>query len=143
MMIREMKVVYKTKKPTKELTLINSPKTVWKFTLSVLGGATQESFLVISLNNRNQVHGFYIAAIGTANEALIHPRAVFKSAILVNATGVILVHNHPSGCLEVSSADRLTTARLVDAGKLLGITILDHVIVTDGGFLSMKEDGYF
>ena len=82
-----------------------------------------------------------IISIGTLNASLIHPRETFRTAILKNCASVIVVHNHPSGSLEPSNEDLAVTKRLKDAGKLLGIEVLDHVIVTADSHKSFKEQG--
>ncbi|HOI43214.1 MAG TPA: JAB domain-containing protein, partial [Elusimicrobiales bacterium] len=82
-----------------------------------------------------------IVSIGTLNYNLVHPREVFEPAVKNLAAGVIVAHNHPSGCLEPSDEDISLTKRLAEAGRLLGIELLDHVIVAKGGWLSFKEKG--
>ena len=79
--------------------------------------------------------------MGTVNEAIIHPREVFRYAILKNVSSIIIAHNHPSGECQPSKEDIAVTERLVESGKLLGIAVLDHVIVGDR-YLSMKGEGY-
>ena len=84
-------------------------------------------------------------SIGSLNASMVHPREVFKATILANAAGVLLVHNHPSGSLEPSAEDRSLTRRLQDAGRLLGIDLLDHVLIAPGpdgpAWRSLKELG--
>ncbi len=104
-----------------------------------LAGADREHCIVVLLDVRHHVIGINTVSIGTVSASLIHPREVFKPAILANASAVILVHNHPSGSLEPSTEDLAVTKRLVDAGKLLGIHVLDHVIVTADSHTSLKE----
>jgi DNA repair protein RadC len=87
------------------------------------------------------VIGFNLVAIGTLTSALVHPREVFKAAILANAAAIILVHNHPSGDPEPSAEDRALTSRLKEAGEILGIRILDHVVIGDGRFRSLASEG--
>ena len=83
---------------------------------------------------------FSIISIGIANQTLIHPREVYQRAILVGATATVVAHNHPSGSLEPSNEDISVTNRLKDAGTLLGIQLLDHVIVSEFAFKSLRED---
>ena len=90
------------------------------------------------LNARNQVIAHHVISIGTTNANLVHPREVFKPAIIKNACGVIVAHNHPSGSVDPSDADLDVTSRLINAGRLLGIKLLDHIIITpDGKVLSI------
>jgi DNA repair protein RadC len=93
----------------------------------------REQFVALYLNARNRVIAHHIVSVGTANTCLVHPREVFKPAILKNACGLIIAHNHPSGGSEPSEADLELTKRLKDAGTLLGIELLDHVIITPQG----------
>jgi len=94
------------------------------------------------LDGKNQVLGFNVVSIGSLTAALVHAREVFKPAILGNAAAIILVHNHPSGDPEPSAEDQALTARLKQAGELLGIRVLDHVVIGDDGrHVSMAETG--
>jgi DNA repair protein RadC len=96
---------------------------------------------VFYLDTRNQEIKRDIVSIGTLNYNLVHPREVFEPAVKNLAASVIVAHNHPSGCLEPSDEDLSLTKRLAQAGKLLGIELLDHVIVTREGFMSFKQKG--
>ena len=86
------------------------------------------------------VVAYSIITIGIANQTLIHPREVFQRAILIGATALVVAHNHPSGSVEPSQEDISVTNRLKEAGTLLGIQLLDHVIVSDFKFKSLRED---
>jgi len=99
----------------------------------------KENFIVITLNTKNQIINSYIVSIGTLNASLIHPRETFRNAIMDNANSIILAHNHPSGHLKPSEDDTKITKVLVNAGDILGIKILDHIIFSDKDFLSLKE----
>ena len=103
--------------------------------------ARKENFRVFFLDTQNRITGKETVSIGTLNASIIHPRECFRTAILKNCCSVIFVHNHPSGSLEPSTEDLAVTKRLVDAGKLLGIHVLDHVIVTADSHTSLKERG--
>lgn len=83
-----------------------------------------------------------IISIGTITEAIVHPREVFRDAIREGGSGIIVTHNHPSGILTPSRQDIETTRRLVEAGKIVGIPVVDHIILTNSSFYSMKENGY-
>ena len=89
----------------------------------------RELFCILNLRTNGQVINMNIVSTGTLNAALVHPREVFKSAILSTASGIILIHNHPSGDCQPSKADIAVTKRLIDAGEVLGISILDHIVI--------------
>ena len=89
----------------------------------------RELFCILNLRTNGQVINMNIVSTGTLNAALVHPREVFKSAILSNASGIILIHNHPSGDCQPRKADIAVTKRLIDAGEVLGISILDHIVI--------------
>jgi DNA repair protein RadC len=99
----------------------------------------REKFGVLVLNTRNAPVAFHMVSVGNLDSSIVHPREVFKFAILASAASVILVHNHPSGQLDPSSEDINLTHRLVEAGELMGIPVLDHIIITDDAYLSMKS----
>ncbi len=101
--------------------------------------AKKEYFCVFFLDTQNRILGRETVSIGTLNTSLIHPRECFRTAIVKTAASVIFVHNHPSGGLEPSAEDLTVTKRLVEAGKLIGIEVLDHVIVTADSHKSFKE----
>jgi len=101
----------------------------------------QEYFVCITLNGAGEVIETRVVTVGLLDSAQIHPREVFADALVDRAAGVILVHNHPSGNLEPSPEDIAITRRLVQAGEILGIPVLDHVIVGPSGYLSLKERG--
>ena len=100
-----------------------------------------EHFIVMLLNTKNRVTAVSPVSTGSLNASIVHPRELFQRAILGNAASLILAHNHPSGDPTPSPEDVELTKRLVDAGKLLDITVLDHIIIGDGCFVSLKERG--
>ena len=100
----------------------------------------REHFLVLHLDGKNRLLGIEETSVGTATAALVHPREVFLGAILANAASVILAHNHPSGDPTPSAEDAALTARLRQAGELLGVRVLDHVVLGAGRFVSMAEE---
>ena len=104
--------------------------------------ARQEHFVVFCLNTRGCAVKRVIVSIGTLNTTLVHPREVFYPAIVHNAAGVVLAHNHPSGETEPSDEDIAMTERLVQAGKLLGIDVLDHIIVAEKCYTSLRDRGF-
>ena len=101
----------------------------------------REHFITITLDGRSKIIGKRVIHIGTLNQSLVHPREVFRPAILDNAAGIIIAHNHPSGTLEASRADAQITQRLKEVAKLVGIELLDHVIISKEGFYSFSDEG--
>ena len=101
----------------------------------------QEYFICLSLNGANEVIGNRVVTVGLLNSSQVHPREVFAEVIVDRAASVILAHNHPSGVLKPSPEDITINQQLIDAGEILGITVLDHIIITKKGYLSFKEAG--
>ncbi len=101
----------------------------------------REHFISITLDGASRVIATHIISIGTLNQSLVHPREVFYSAIKDKAAAIIIAHNHPSGQLFPSRADKQVTTRLKDAGKLIGINIVDHIILTPDGYYSFQDEG--
>lgn len=99
----------------------------------------REHFVVLYLNARNQLIHKEIVSVGTLNANIVHPREVFQPAVMHSAASIILVHNHPSGDTSPSNDDVQLTKRMVKAGEMMGIEVLDHVIVSERSFLSLKE----
>jgi DNA repair protein RadC len=99
-------------------------------------------FKVINLNTKNEVIVIEAVSVGSLNSSIVHPREVFKQPIKRSAASLILVHNHPSGDTTPSREDMEITKRLYEAGSLLGIEIIDHLIIGQNNYLSMKEKGY-
>lgn len=102
----------------------------------------REIFLVLCLNTKNEVVAIHRASVGSINSAIVHPREVFKAAILNNAASIIVSHNHPSQNPSPSPEDLEVTNRLVSAGEILGIEVLDHIIVGGMKHVSLKDKGY-
>jgi len=119
---------------------IETAKDVYSL-LKNLADKKREHFVVLSLGSRNQLIDIGEVSVGTLNASLIHPREVFKTAIQNLAAVVILVHNHPSGDREPSADDLGITKRITEAGKILGIEVVDHIIIVKDDFLSFKEKG--
>ncbi len=111
------------------LRLMNSPEAVYDAFATELRYASQENFLVLSLNTRNELIFTSRTAVGTLTRVILHPRDVFREAIRHSASRIILVHNHPSGNPQPSIEDRALTERIVKAGNLLLIPVADHVII--------------
>ena len=97
--------------------------------------------IVCCLDMKNQPTSISVVSIGSLNSAIVHPREVYKTAILSNAASIIIAHNHPSGIVDPSHEDITLTNRLDEAGKIIGIKLLDHLIIGYGNFYSFKEEG--
>src|SRR5215510_5498028 len=107
-----------------------------------LADVDREYFVTILLNQKNRILGVNTVSIGSLTASIVHPREVYKSAILSNAASIICGHNHPSTDCQPSKEDRAITTRLVEAGRLLGISVLDHVIIGgDGRYFSFADEG--
>jgi DNA repair protein RadC len=120
--------------------LMNSPCDVADYLQRKIGREKKEHFVILYLNTRNDLIVNNVS-IGTLNASLVHPREVFKGAVHCHAAQVVIAHNHPSGNTEPSEDDLTLTRRLVEAGKILGIEVVDHVIVTNKAYFSFKEKG--
>ena len=101
----------------------------------------REEFLILPVDSKNKPLGFHVVSVGSLSASLVHPREVFKVAILANAAAVIAVHNHPSGDPRPSAEDRALTRKLKAAGEILGIALLDHVIIGAESFHSFADSG--
>ncbi|HHT43382.1 MAG TPA: DNA repair protein RadC [Firmicutes bacterium] len=121
--------------------VVNSPSDAAQLVLRELSMADKEHFMIIMLNTKNRVIAKKVISIGHLQASLVHPREMFKEAIRRSSAAVILVHNHPSGDLTPSRDDITTTERLREAGSLLGIDVLDHIIVGDNRYFSFREQG--
>jgi DNA repair protein RadC len=120
---------------------IRGPEDVQRHFRSRLGQMRCESFFALLLDGRHRLIAEYEVSRGTLTASLVHPREVFREAIRSAAAALVLVHNHPSGDPKPSGEDRAVTKRLQDVGCLVGIEVLDHVIVAEGGFHSFREVG--
>ncbi len=120
--------------------LIRTPKDVADEVANIRRNK-KENFIVLYLNARNQVIDKETISIGTLNANIVHPREVFKPALANSAANIVLVHNHPSGDPSPSQDDLQLTNRIVKAGELMGIEVLDHVIVTEKDYCSLKDKG--
>ena len=134
-MVKESSFLYQTRQ-------ILSPSDAYEMIKDQLQDLDREQFIIACLNTKNEPTNISVIAMGTLNKAIVHPREVFKTAILSNAASIMAFHNHPSGNAEPSQQDLQLTTRLYEAGELLGIKLLDHLIIGDGSFTSLKEKGY-
>ena len=144
MPVREMYVCYHTHpnrlSPEEPRTLLTSPPITAQFLHSLLDQETVEVFVLLCLDTRHRLIGYHELSRGTLDAALVHPREVYKVAILANAASIILAHNHPSGDPSPSPDDRQITDVVVNAGRLLQIAVLDHIIIGDRNrYLSFRE----
>ena len=133
-------MVKEGKLPTYE-SRIRSSANAYAVLREYLADTDREVFCVLCLDRKNGVIGLNTVSIGSLTASVVHPREVFKPAILINSSSVLLSHNHPSGCPLPSQEDRALTVRLVQAGKLLGIDVLDHIIVGEGKYFSFADEG--
>ncbi|MFH0828787.1 MAG: DNA repair protein RadC [Candidatus Kerfeldbacteria bacterium] len=122
----------------RRLPEIRGPDDVVRLVGPKLRKESREHFLVLLLNARHEVMGQETVSIGSLNASIVHPREVFRPAVTQAAAALVLVHNHPSGDPEPSDEDLSITKRLVGAGELLGISVLDHVIVAGRGVVSLR-----
>ena len=120
-------------------TQMLSPEIVWHI-CSDIASSKKEQFVVFYLDAQYRQIGREVISVGSLTESLVHPREVFEPAVRLACAAIILVHNHPSGSLTPSREDVALTDRLVEAGRILGIDVLDHIIVSKDGFFSMKQE---
>jgi DNA repair protein RadC len=120
---------------------IRGPRDVYELCAPALLDARQEEFRVLLLNTQHAVVRELVITRGTLDSSVVHPREVFRAAIVESAAAVILVHNHPSGDPAPSREDREVTDQLVASGQLIGIPVLDHVVIGDGRYISFVEAG--
>jgi DNA repair protein RadC len=144
--VRELAVRYKARRTPLPVTgQINTPSAAARLAAAVLADVTVEHVIALHTDTRHALIGVHTVAIGTLNGALVHPRDVFKAALLTNAAGLILAHNHPSGDPTPSPEDVALVTRLRQAGELLGMELLDALIVVDprdgGAYYSFREAG--
>lgn len=139
--VREVSVKYSTK-GRRAKSPIHLPANVADYMERRIDDDSRECFVAIFVDARHRPIGDRVISIGTATASLVHPREVFQAAILIGAQAIILAHNHPSGDVSPSREDREITTRLREAGKLLGIRLLDHIVWSRGsGFHSLQESG--
>ena len=123
--------------------LVRTPDEVMSLVKGRLRGKKKEHFLALSLDTRNQLIKVSEISVGSLDTSIVHPREAFKEVIAASAASVIFVHNHPSGDPTASEDDIKLTKRLAEAGEIVGIDVLDHIIIGDKNFLSLKREGLF
>src|SRR5690554_4956560 len=124
---------------------IQSPEDVYSVVQKVIKASeyAEENLWLITLDTKNNISGIFTVSTGSLNSSLVHPREVFKRAMLQNAASIIICHNHPSGDSTPSKEDINITKRLYEAGEIIGIKLLDHIIAGDNSYTSLKEKGLF
>lgn len=125
-----------------ELPAIRKPADAAELMMEEMRYLKQEHFVCLYLNTKNQVIHTETLSIGTLNATLVHPREVFRAAIRHSSAALVCLHNHPSGDPTPSPEDIALTRRLTEAGELVGIDVLDHLVIGDNRFISLKEQGY-
>ncbi len=128
---------------TGEKPVIKTPEEVVNLVKGKLKGKKKEHFLALLLDTRNQLIEVAKISVGSLDTSVVHPREVFKEAISASAASVIFVHNHPSGDPTTSEDDIKLTKRLAEVGEIMGIDVLDHIIIGDKNYLSLKREGLF
>jgi DNA repair protein RadC len=121
---------------------LSGPEDVADLLLREMSALDREHFRAILLNTKNRILGVRTIAIGSLNASVVHAREVFKAAVAESAQAIVLVHNHPSGIPDPSEEDIIVTERLAEAGRILGIEVLDHIILGRQGFVSLRELGH-
>lgn len=144
--LRELTVRYSVRKdgegqPVVVGRALNSPKDAASLLMMLLQDEPAEVFAILCLTTTNRAIAYHEVSRGTLDSTQVHPRELFKAALLSNCAAIVLAHNHPSGDSAPSKDDCDLTRRLVAAGELLGIPVLDHIIVGDNRYYSFKEDG--
>ncbi|MBE6108198.1 MAG: JAB domain-containing protein [Erysipelotrichaceae bacterium] len=124
-----------------EKDVVENPEALIQWCMLELGSLQQEHFMAVFLNPRNEVISYKVLFTGTVDMSVVHPREVFKEAIDVCCSKLLVVHNHPSGYLEPSAADLMMTENLCNAGKMMKIPVVDHLIVSDTEYFSFREHG--
>ena len=132
---------FKTLKSQKENLKISSPKDVSTLLINEMSNFKQEVFKLILLNTKNIIIGTKDVFKGTLNSSIVHPREVFKEAVQRGSANIIVCHNHPSGDPNPSKEDIDITLRLKECGNIMGIELLDHIIIGDNKYVSLKEKG--
>ncbi|MFJ8263023.1 JAB domain-containing protein [Rummeliibacillus sp. NPDC094406] len=134
-LVKEKSLLYSNRK-------VRSPQDGAELFREFLGEVDREHFLVMCLNTKNEPTHLNVCHIGSLNASIVHPREVLKPAILSNAASIMVCHNHPSGECTPSPEDIEVTERLKEASQIIGVQLLDHIILGDDCFLSLKEKGH-
>ncbi|WP_438319126.1 RadC family protein [Sporosarcina sp. FA9] len=121
---------------------IRSPEDAAAYLMTDMSSLSQEHFVVLFLNVKNEIIHKQTLFIGSLNSSIVHPRDIFREAVKRSAASIVCAHNHPSGNPSPSPEDIEVTKRLIEAGSIMGIELLDHIIIGDHKFISLKEKGY-
>lgn len=145
--LRQIKAVFEQTSVSEEISNYIQPNTRYTTPSQIfeafrfLMQETKEYFLTLHLNGKNQISCCDVVSIGSLNQSIVHPREVFKTALLSSAAAMILIHQHPTGDPTPSREDIEITRRLKEAGEIIGIKVLDHIIIGNGEYLSFVESG--
>lgn len=144
---KQIKAVYETFTVREEITnylkhgvRYTAPLQVFE-TFSFLMKETKEMFLTLHLDGKNRIKCLDVVSIGSLNQCTVHPREIFKTACLSNAAAILCIHQHPSGDPTPSAEDIAVTKKIKEAGEIMGIRVLDHIIIGDGEYISLTERG--
>ena len=144
--LRELTIRYSVKvtpRAIRSSSVANSaPPLIPPHSSRLLQDEPGEVFAILCLSTKHRVIAYHEVSRGSLDSTLVHPREVFKAALLANAAAIVLAHNHPSGDPTPSPDDMTLTRRLVDAGRLLGVDVLDHIVIGDGRHVSFRERGW-
>ena len=132
-LIRESSILY-------EPRVIDSPEKAVKLVKSIIEESDREMMVVVNLDTKHQPTELYIAATGSLNSCIIHPREIFKTAIISSSNSILIAHNHPSGNPKPSQEDNAVTERLKSAAEIIGINLIDHIIIGRESYYSYKEN---
>ena len=139
--IYRIALVRESSLPYHEVPQMRSSKDVNALLHAYLKDTDREHFVAFFLDQKNRIVGMHTVSMGSLTASVVHPREVFKAAILANAAAIVCGHNHPSGDPQPSREDRALTTRLYQAGKLLGIQVLDHIIMGLNSYFSFADEG--
>jgi DNA repair protein RadC len=144
--LRELTIRYSVRtdalgQPTTIDTALKTPADCARALMPLLQEEPSEVFGILCLSTKRRVLAYHEVSRGSLDATIVHPREVFKAAILANAAAIVLAHNHPSGDPTPSADDRFLTNRLIAAGELLGVEVLDHIIIGQSRYCSLRESG--
>lgn len=141
--ISEVEITYKTKVKASEREKVETSQRAYNVLRPFFEDVIEyrEKFCVLLLNRQSQVLGVHTISIGGTSSTVADPKIIFQGILLANASAIILAHNHPSGCLKASDADKQLTNKIVEGCKIFNISCLDHLIITDESYLSFADQG--
>ena len=132
--IKESSVLYSNRRISTPIEAVNLLR-------NLLEDCDREKMLVCCLNTKNEPTNISVVSIGSLNSSIVHPREVFKTAIISNSASILIAHNHPSGNSTPSKEDINITERIKKSGEIIGIKMIDHIIIGENSYTSLKEDG--